>query len=549
MVSYLSGLKKPERMNKKSILFLTVALILTAASCRNIAEPTAAPGEVTGIVYLDVNENGNWDARKDKPLRNVAVSNGRDITVTDRNGIYTLPLRDNSAIFVIKPRGYRFPADSRNIPQFYRLNMPAGATGTRYQGLEATPPITGPVNFPLYRNTEPNDVKVLVFGDTQPRNDREIEYIEKDIIAELAGTRASFGLTLGDIVFDNLNLYDHLTGAIASLGIPWIYIHGNHDLDFTGDNQTDALGTWYRTFGPDYYSFTWGPAHFVVLNTVRWLVDEEGRRYRTGLGADQLEFFKNETERIDQGQLLVILTHIPFSRSTAWYDNAEKEAFFKILASHPNSVTLAAHTHRHYHHMLDSADGYPGDTPHHMISVGTTCGSWWTGAPDEYGIPHSMMSDGTPTGYCWLHINGNDWKLQWQSARRPAEFQMHIDAPAAITSGDVTVVPVTANIFNALPTAKVRMKIGRQDEWITMSNVIRTDSVLHRVIERETELGSVPWRRLSRPVATPHLWEAALDVSGLSPGVHAITVESSDEWYTHRGHHYLYIREKQSPVE
>ena len=531
-------------MKKKTILLIVAAVILTATSCRNITEPSAAPGEVTGIVYLDANENGTWDARKDKPLRNVAVSNGRDIAVTDRNGIYTLPLRDNCAIFVIKPRGYRFPEGSRNIPQFYRLNMPAGASGTRYQGLEATSPITGPVNFPLYRNTEPNDLKVLVFGDTQPRNDREIEYIEKDIIAELAGTRASFGLTLGDIVFDNLNLYDHLTGAIASLGIPWIYIHGNHDLDFTGDNQTDALGTWYRNFGPDYYSFTWGPAHFVVLNSVRWLVDEDGRRYRTGLGADQLEFFRNETERIDPGQLLVILTHIPFSRSTAWYDDAEKSAFFEILASHPNSVTLAAHTHRHYHHMLNAADDYPGDTPHHMISIGTTCGSWWTGAPDEYGIPHSMMSDGTPTGYCWLHINGNDWKLQWQGARRPAEFQMHIDAPAAITEGEMTHVTVTANIFNALPTAKVKMKIGQQEEWINMSNVIRTDSVLHRVIEREAELGAVPWRRLSRPVATPHLWEATVDVGSLKPGVYQITVESKDEWYTYRGHHYLFIREK-----
>ncbi|MFO7575947.1 MAG: metallophosphoesterase N-terminal domain-containing protein, partial [Bacteroidales bacterium] len=136
-------------MKKKLILLIVAAVILTATSCRNITEPSAAPGEVTGIVYLDANENGTWDARKDKPLKNVAVSNGRDIAVTDRNGIYTLPLRDNCAIFVIKPRGYRFPADSRNIPQFYRLNMPEGATGTRYQGLEATPAITGPVNFPL----------------------------------------------------------------------------------------------------------------------------------------------------------------------------------------------------------------------------------------------------------------------------------------------------------------------------------------------------------------------------------------------------------------
>jgi hypothetical protein len=535
---------KPPAMKKTQILLILALLTIATGACRKTIEPAAKPGEVTGIIFLDKNENGTWDAGKEKGLRDVAVSNGRDIALTNKNGIYSLPLRDNCAIFVIKPRGYRFPVDDKNRPQFYRLNMPEGATGTRYQGLEPTAPVNGAVNFPLYRNDEPDQMNVLVFGDTQPRNHTEIEYIEKDIIAGLAGANASFGLTLGDIVYDDLELYSHITGSIATIGLPWIYVPGNHDLDYTGDNRTDALGAWHRNFGPDYYSFSWGPAHFVVLNTIKWIVDDDGRRYRTGLGPDQLEFFKNETERLEPGQLLVILTHIPFSGTTAWYDEAERAAFMEILAGHPNSVTLAAHTHLHYHHMMDNNDGYPGAEPYHMISVGTTCGSWWSGAPDEYGIPHSMMADGTPTGYSWLHINGSDYKLQWQGARRPEEFQMYIDAPTAITEGEVGEVRITANIFNALPSAEVRMKIGEQEEWITMNNVIRTDSLLHRVIERETALGEVPWRRLSRPTLTPHLWETVIDAGNLSPGVYLVTVESRDEWYTHTGQHHILINEK-----
>lgn len=530
-------------MKNISLLAVAALLALFAVSCRTTSEPVPVPGKVTGIVYLDANENGEFDARGDKPLKGVAVSNGRDIAVTDRKGVYRLPLRDNCAIFVIKPRGYRFPADDRNVPQFFRLNMPGGASGTRYQGLEPTEPITGAVNFPLYRSTEPAAMKVLVFGDTQPRNDREIEYIEKDILAEIDPAGTSFGVTLGDIVYDNLNIYSHLTGAISSLNLPWVYLPGNHDLDYTGDTQTDALGSWYRTFGPDYYSFTWGPAHFVVLNTIRWLVDETGRRYRTGLGSDQLEFFRNEVERIDRDQLLVILTHIPFTQSTRWYDEEEKKAFFEVLAKHKNSVTLAAHTHVHYHHMIGEADGFPGVTPHHMVSVGTTCGSWWSGAPDEYGIPHSMQADGTPTGYSWLHISGNEWKLQFQAARRPASFQMHIDAPSVFTIGDTVQYTITANIFNALPDAVVRMKVGNNGEWITMNNVIKTDSVLARVIEREAELGVVPWRRLARPMLTPHLWEATPDVGRLQPGVYPVIIESSDRWYSYSGKHLLWVRE------
>ena len=52
-----------------------------------------------------------------------------------------------------------------------------------------------------------------MFGDPQPRNQKEVDYMSHDVIEELVGTDASFGVTLGDITFDNLDLFE-VAGAV-----------------------------------------------------------------------------------------------------------------------------------------------------------------------------------------------------------------------------------------------------------------------------------------------------------------------------------------------
>ena len=523
--------------------FIVVLLLLTAVSCRNKSvELLPINGMAIGVVYNDLDKNGIYDSGKDKPVKDVMVSNGTDIVVTDKNGVYQLPLRDNAAIFVIKPSGYAFPMDKDNKPVFYRMNVPSGASGTDFAGIAPTEPLTDPVNFALYKNAEPDNLKILVFGDTQVRDNKEISYLQQDIIDELIGTDAAFGITLGDVVYNDLDMFGNLTGSIAGLGIPWVYVPGNHDIDHSAVNGTDALGEWYKTFGPDYYSFNYGTAHFVVLNDIRWITDSLGSRYLTGLGEEQFEFFRRDVELIDENQLLVLLTHIPYTNSTAWADESERERFFTVLSSHPNSLTLAAHTHVHYHEFIDSENGFYGETPHHMISMSTTCGNWWSGAPDEFGIPHSTMADGTPVSYAWLYINGSDWKLRWQGAGHDPEYQMHIDAPVSVPDSIVKkTILVTANIYNALPSAEVKIRIDNQQECISMERTIRIDSVRLAMNIYERSLGTVPWRPLGAPSPSKHLWEATIDIGNLEPGEHLIEVEAKDIWWSYKGYRQILI--------
>lgn len=528
-------------MKNSAIMILAAFLLQTTGPLANIHLFAQSATTVTGIVFHDKTGSGTYDKGDDMPIQGIAVSNGREVVVTDVGGVYELPLRDNSAIFVIKPRDWMVPVDDNQLHRFYHIHSLSGATGSNFEGLAPTGPLPAQVNFPLYPSDEPDTFDVLVFGDTQPRNEQEIYYLSNDALAGLKGIDAAFGVTLGDIVFDDLNLFDLLTGSISTLGIPWHYIPGNHDIDFSANNNIDARGAWYRTFGPSYYSFSYGPAHFIVLDNIRWIVEENSRYYRTGLGEDQLEFVRNEISRLDNDQLLVIMTHIPWTGLTEWQDEDEKKTFYEIIAGHPNSVSLVAHSHRHYHHFIGREEGFPGPYPHHMISIGAICGAWWTGAPDEYAIPHAMMSDGTPTSYAFLHIDGDDWKLSWRASRRPEGFQIFIDAPDYVYSDTLSVMRVAANIFNALPSADVKIRIGDDGEWIPMERARQTDQVRLAVMERESLFGEVPWRNLGRAHVSEHIWVAEPAIVK-EPGVYMIEIKARDDWWEYEGRKLLHVK-------
>ncbi len=504
-------------------------------------EPSQAQQAITGVVFHDLNENGRYDSNE-PGIPDVMISNGRDIVVTDRDGRYEIPAGDEAIISVIKPREWTTSVDENGIPHFYYIHAEYGAGGVEFPGLEPTGALPESVNFALYPQEESDAFRVLVFGDTQPRDLKELSYIAHDSVQELIGVDAAFGTTLGDLVFDDLDIFEPLKEVIGQIGIPWRHVIGNHDIDFSADKNRDARGAYYRTFGPSYYAFSWGGAHFVAVDNIRWIVEGDERYYRTGLGEDQFDFIASFLERIPDDELVVYLIHIPWVDSTPWADETERESLFELMAAHPHSVSLAAHTHRHFHRFIDVEDKWPGEEPHHMVSMGTVCGAWWTGAPDEYGIPHTMMRDGTPAGYAFMDVDGNDWKLQYKAARRPADFQMHIHAPDEFTSSNTATIEVFANVFNALPDAEVEMRIGKSGHWIAMTRTVQQDPMYLEMREREHALDNQSWRLPGGANDSYHLWRTTLSAD-LDPGTYTIYVRSRDDWDLYEGRRIIRVTE------
>lgn len=525
------------------VQFLFIALFFSSLSAQHT---------ITGTVYHD--QNGNVEMDSGEPgISGVLVSNGSEIVSTNTEGQYEIEVGDNDIIFVIKPTGWTTPIDENNIPRFYRILSSDGAGGSNYPGVEPMESIPSSVNFALHPQEESDQFRVLVFGDTQPRDLKEINYIAHDSVEEVIGIDAAFGITLGDIVYDDLSIHKEINEVVSQIGIPWRHIIGNHDIDYSADSNWDVRGNYMQTYGPSWYAFEWGGTHFVAADDIRWIVEtnsegEEERYYQTGLGDAQLKFIENFLDEVPDDELVVFMMHIPWVHSTEWADESERDQLFKLLASHPNAISLAAHTHRHYHDFIDKESGWQGDQPHHLVSMGAVCGSWWTGAPDEYGIPHTMMQDGTPTGYAFLDIKGTDWKLRYKAARRPANFQMHISAPDEVSLSDPIRTDVFANVFNALPNARVEMRVSRSadnfvTEWQQMVPDKEADPVYKAMKASEDKLEAVSWLRTgdANPNAR-HLWRTSLPQM-LEPGTYTISVRAEDEWYQYEGKRIIRVTE------
>lgn len=492
---------------------LLLALLTAAAS----GDPRIP---ATGFVYHDANGNGRLDAHE-LGLAGVRVSNGREVALTDAEGRWRLPVGDDAVLFVIKPRGWRTPTDADGIPRFHYVHKPEGSPPLTYRGVRPTGPLPDSIDFPLYPQEEPESFEVLVFGDTQPRDLREVDYIAHDVVEPLIGDDAAFGLTLGDVVFDRLDLYPALNGVVGQIGLPWYNVHGNHDMNYDSPDDEHSDETWERVYGPPSYSFDYGPVHFVVMDTVVWYGakgDQRGR-YEGGFSPRLLDFVKNDLAHVPEEALVVFLTHIPLT------DTVNAADFYALIADRPHLLALSAHRHFQAQSYLGADRGWPGARPLHQVICATVCGSWWTGAPDERGIPHATMGDGAPNGHLRFRFDGNSYSFEFRAAARPAEHQMAIHAPHAAPAG--TAATVHANVFAGSERSVVELRLGGEGPWLPMLRVEAPDPLYAEARAREEALAPRPGRSLPEPYPSSHLWRAELPLD-VEPGVRAIEVRTVD---------------------
>lgn len=66
-------------------------------------------------------------------------------------------------------------------------------------------------------------------------------------------------------------LFPDYNRAVAQMGIPFFQALGNHDQDYRLGGDETADKTFKEIYGPTYYSFNRGKAHYVVLDDVRYL--------------------------------------------------------------------------------------------------------------------------------------------------------------------------------------------------------------------------------------------------------------------------------------
>jgi hypothetical protein len=266
-------------LSRRDLMAVAATLIATVPA-RNVladTQPTplatsgAGPKIVKGTVF-ESRSGARERQASDPGIGGVLVSNGREVVRTGGDGGYDLPIEDGMAVFVIKPSDYAVPLDAgTNLPRFSYIHQPEGTPAGLdliYPGLAPTGPLPESVDFALIRSKEPRHFDAVLFTDPQPESNAEIDFIRDDVVAGLNGIEAAFGITAGDIMFDELSLYGRYNAIIGQIGLPWWNIGGNHDLNFESPNARTSRETYKRVFGANYYAFEYGDTLFLMLDNV-----------------------------------------------------------------------------------------------------------------------------------------------------------------------------------------------------------------------------------------------------------------------------------------
>jgi hypothetical protein len=185
------------------------------------------------------------------------------------------------------------------------------------------------------------------------------------------------------------------------MGVPFFQALGNHDMDYRlgGDETSDA--TFSKHYGPTYYSFNRGKAHYVILDDVRYLGVE--RTYDGFISQAQLNWLAKDLKYVEKDALVIVCVHIPIHNSVK-----NRADFYAVLKDFTNVHIMSGHTHY-------NTNVITGNIYEH--NHGTVCGAWWTGP---------ICEDGTPSGYGVYEVNGKDLKWFYQPTGLDRTKQIHI---------------------------------------------------------------------------------------------------------------------------
>ena len=439
-------------------------------------------------------------------LSRVPVTDGVQVVDPAADGTFELVTRpERGFVRITLPSGYRIPLNAPGTARFYQ---PLSARDEQSAVFELEP---DPVPH--------DDHTLLLLGDIQTQNAMETGWFLSQSVPDLRATVAGlgdehvFGISCGDIMYDDLALYPDYERGVSEIGVPFFQVIGNHDLDM--DHLTDraSTDTFSRHFGPRYYSFNRGAVHYVVLDDVLW----HGSGYIGYLDADQLAWLEQDLARVEPGSPVIVATHIPALGSQHLRRGEERprtglaimnrDALYRLLEPFESHI-LSGHTHE-CEHVFEQGT--------HEHITGAVCGAWWSGP---------ICHDGTPNGYCVYTMRGEEVRWRYKATGLADDHQIRIHPPGAegaagSAAGGGTAGDLVANIWNWDPEWTVRWFADGEPKG-EMERRRGPDPLSVRL---HTGPDLPERREWVEPVPTDHMFRAAL-----SGGERVVVVETTDRF-------------------
>ncbi|MFA6402259.1 MAG: calcineurin-like phosphoesterase C-terminal domain-containing protein [Salinivirgaceae bacterium] len=409
-------------MIKKALVLYIVILGITGSV---FGFDNAFPIQITGKI------TSNKQA-----IASVVVSDGISVVNTDKDGIYALSSSsDREFIFYSLPSGYESPIVD-GVPVFYAA---INAQSKNQQ-----------IDFELTPSKQSQTQHAFIAaGDPQVIDQADCELL-KLVIADIKKTADNLSakkpvhaISLGDNVFDNLELYDTYKQIIAKTKLPFYQVVGNHDMDYNERSDELSAKSYSAKLGPSYYSFNKGNIHYVVLKDVFYY--GYSYRYIGYVNETQLAWLEKDLSAIKVGSTVIVSLHIPTvygesekadSYSTTLSNSLmNRDALYKILTPF-NTHILAGHSHTQWNTIIA-----PKLFEHTHSAV---CAAWWQG---EIG------TDGTPKGYTVYEVNGDSisWYFKGVGMEKEEQFKLYPYGPDLLNPDSIVV-----NVFNYDPAWKVQ---------------------------------------------------------------------------------------------
>ena len=348
-----------------------------------------------------------------KALAGVVISDGLLCVQTDENGYFEIDSDLSRTKFITAsiPSGYSAPTDENGLPIFYHRVTDEERANEMVQH-----------KFEFYTvANNPERYTLIVGADPQPRARSagydNIAYHSLDMcedfyldMKEKAATitdRNVYGMMLGDIVHENMNLFTNYVAGLKTLGFPMFNILGNHDNDYTAKNDTEGRRKYEEYLGPTYYSFNIGKQHYVVLDNLIMKVrssDNSLRDYDQGLTDEVWQWLQNDLQYVDRSTTIMVAAHSPMfmgidMSERSKHTQGHRTDYAALLSKYAKVHAWAGHAHTTFNYVYPESSNLKNIEVH---TVARSTGELWT---NEYAI------NGTPRGYTVVEVDGDE--ISW----------------------------------------------------------------------------------------------------------------------------------------
>lgn len=355
--------------------------------------------------------SGKVTDKSGRGIEGVVVNDGVHFTQTDRQGAWTLASDTAVSKFVSisTPASCVLPQQDGVAAAFY---VPVGAlvkSGCKY-------------DFVLEKRAKPEDrFYFIAVSDPQVRDAREMKRWRQETVPDLKETidslkqsREVVATTLGDLVFDNMSLWEEYKASVQHTGATFFQCIGNHDFDRQyQDLHNMEAGTpvygemlYNHYFGPTDYSYNMGKVHIVTLKNLNYV---GGKQYIECLTGQQLAWLKKDLSYVPKGTVVILNMHAAAWNRVAGGGNIRNAAALKEVLKDYDVHVFCGHTH-----FCQNNEVTPTLYEH---NIGAACGAWWAGWVNQCGAPN---------GYMVVDVDGRRLKWHYKATRRDFSYQFRL---------------------------------------------------------------------------------------------------------------------------